>query len=125
MLFRSGEAARRGAAFARRSDLWSGLAEGEDLARRLASLSAEVEALEARALARRPEARRAHGSVRAALQNLRELGRWLSERPMGDLAGRTRAQALTLVGLELRWCYAAAGTRREDFERATQRSGPR
>lgn len=91
---------------------------------RLAELESEVRALEAW-VARRPEAARGDGpTVRRALDHLRRFGR-LAAAPLPDVEPETRLLLVRLLALELRWCYAAAGTDRDCFERAIGRTGAR
>lgn len=90
----------------------------------LAAVRAEVEALEAWAESR-PKAEQKDGNaIRQALDFLRTFGH-LSTLDFSSIPEEERVHLVTLLALEHRWCYAAAGTTRDAFKIAIGRTGAR
>jgi hypothetical protein len=87
-------------------------------------LTAEIETLEAWAGERTRRAQSEGAVIRQALEFLRTFGRVgaldFSVVPIED-----RAMLVSLLALEHRWCYAAAGTTRDVFKIAIGRTGAR
>ena len=90
----------------------------------LIELRAEVEALEAWAESRPRGEQRETGSIRQALDFLRRFGH-LSTLDFSSIPEEERGDLITLLALEHRWCYAAAGTTRDAFKIANGRTGAR
>ncbi len=90
-----------------------------------AEVERELERLEPWAAGRSPEERASGPTIRLALELLRRYGQLLAL-DYGDLSDdEHRAAVVAWLALEHRWCYAAAGTDRESFKRATGRFGAR
>ncbi|MBK6684843.1 MAG: hypothetical protein IPG45_10245 [Deltaproteobacteria bacterium] len=105
--------------------------EGQELGRAvsplsdfLAHLEAEVGALEAWAQGLEAKTRRGGPAIRQALEFLRTFGR-ITAFDFSSIPEEERAGLVTLLALEHRWCYAAAGTSRELFKAAIGRTGAR
>ena len=90
----------------------------------LIELRAEVEALEAWAESRPRGEQRDNASIRQALDFLRRFGH-LSTLDFSVIPEEERGDLITLLALEHRWCYAAAGTTRDAFKIAIGRTGAR
>lgn len=90
----------------------------------LIELRAEVEALEDWAESRPRGEQRDNGSIRQALDFLRRFGH-LSTLDFSSIPEEERGDLVTLLALEHRWCYAAAGTTRDVFKVAIGRTGAR
>lgn len=101
-----------------------GVDVGPQLEARLAIVRAEVETLEALVLERSPGERKNGASIRRALELLRRFGR-ASCLDLSVIEEPLRPLLVTWLALEHRWCYAAAGTDRRSFKRATGRTGAR
>lgn len=102
----------------------AGPGAGAPLARLAAALELEVRELEAWA-SRRPRAAQTDGAViRQALDFLRFFGR-LTVIDFSGVPDEDRDHLVTILALEHRWCYAAAGTTREAFKEAAGRTGAR
>ncbi|MEM6861071.1 MAG: hypothetical protein AAF627_10030 [Myxococcota bacterium] len=86
-------------------------------------LSEELAALEQAVLGADASTRVEPRRTRAALELLRLFGRRLAKRLPETPADRTELNLR--LRMEHRWCYAAAGTTRSDFDRATGRTGAR
>jgi hypothetical protein len=94
------------------------------LERLVTEVSEEVKGLEAWA-AKRPRQERESGpTIRRALELLRGFGR-MSALDFSSIPEEGRPLLVTWLALEHRWCYAAAGTDRAAFKRATGRTGAR
>ena len=98
--------------------------ENTPLQQYLIELKAEVEALEAWAESRPRPQQRENGSIRQALDFLRRFGH-LSTLDFSVIPEEERGDLITLLALEHRWCYAAAGTTRDAFKIAIGRTGAR
>lgn len=83
----------------------------------------EVAALEEWTSQRSAKERASPMSIRAALQFLKAWGRFAQTAPLTETPHRT--EMVQWLALEHRWCYAAAGTDRATFDRATGRTGAR
>lgn len=92
------------------------------LARYVNFVQAEVEALEMSAQAMTD--RQAGPTIRRALALLRTFGH-LTTLNFSSVPEEERGELVRLLALEHRFCYAAAGTTREDFKAATGRTGAR
>lgn len=90
----------------------------------LAVVRAEVEALEAWAESRPKTQQKDGGAIRQALDFLRTFGH-LSTLDFSSIPEEERMDLVTLLALEHRWCYAAAGTTRDAFKGAIGRTGAR
>jgi hypothetical protein len=90
----------------------------------LQRLRAEVAQREAVARRRPVHDRRSSAALRTCLLHLRAFGRLLAQ-DLDCVPDDHRPRLLELLQLEHRWCYAAAGTTREDFEVAKGRTGAR
>jgi hypothetical protein len=99
-------------------------AENTPLQQYLIELRAEVEALEAWAESRPRGEQRESSSIRQALDFLRRFGH-LSTLDFSSIPEEERGELVTLLSLEHRWCYAAAGTTRDAFKIAIGRTGAR
>ncbi len=89
----------------------------------LVALRAEVEALEDWAESR-GRLQRDNAAIRQALDFLRRFGH-LSTLDFSPIPEEERGELITLLSLEHRWCYAAAGTTRDAFKLAIGRTGAR
>lgn len=98
--------------------------ELEPLKAHVERVRAEVASLERWAAARAPAARADGPTTRRALELFRGFGR-LAVLDYSLLPDEARPLIVTWLALEHRWCYAAAGTDREAFKRATGRTGAR
>jgi hypothetical protein len=98
--------------------------ENTPLQQYLIELRAEVEALEAWAESRPRGEQRETASIRQALDFLRRFGH-LSTLDFSSIPEEERGDLITLLALEHRWCYAAAGTTRDAFKIAIGRTGAR
>lgn len=105
--------------------------EGQELGRPtsplvefLGHLQDEVEGLEVWAESLEPKARRGGPAIRQALEFLRTFGR-ITALDFSSIPEEERAGLVTLLALEHRWCYAAAGTSRGIFKAAIGRTGAR
>ena len=101
-----------------------GLGPTSPLAGFVAELGQEVGELEAWAGAQPPRHQRSGPVIRQALDFLRSFGR-LTTLDFSTVPEEDRPHLVTLLALEHRWCYAAAGTTREAFKLATGRTGAR
>jgi hypothetical protein len=97
---------------------------GSPLATFVRELGAEVDGLEAWVRAQPRAQQRAGAVIRQALDFLRDFGR-LTVLDFSSVPEEDRPHLVTLLALEHRWCYAAAGTTREAFKLATGRTGAR
>lgn len=87
-------------------------------------LRVEVEALEGWADRRGKRAHHEGATIRQALGFLRTFGRMMAL-DFTLLPIEERPALVTLLALEHRWCYAAAGTTRDAFKIAIGRTGAR
>ncbi len=94
------------------------------LSRYLQHLKAEVEALERWADARSTRLQKDGATIRRALEFLRTFGH-VTALDFSSIPIEERSGLVTLLALEHRWCYAAAGTTRGAFKVATGRTGAR
>ena len=88
------------------------------------SLQAEVQELETWASSRGKKAQRAGPTIRQALDFLKTFGR-LTTLDFSFVPLEERRLLVSLLALEHRWCYAAAGTTRDSFKSAVGRTGAR
>jgi hypothetical protein len=89
-----------------------------------ATLEAEVRELEAWTEGLEPKAKKDGSAIRQALELLRVFGR-ITALDFSTIPDEERTGLVTLLALEHRWCYAAAGTDREIFKIAIGRTGAR
>ncbi len=94
------------------------------LASFLPRLRREVEAVETWATGRGRRMHHDGAAIRQALHFLRTFGRIMSL-DFSDIPIEERDGLVTLLALEHRWCYAAAGTTRDAFKMAIGRTGAR
>lgn len=83
-----------------------------------------VHTLERRARARSESDRRSGATIRRTLELLRSYSRLLAS-DLSRIPEDRREPLLAILKLEHRYCYAAGGTTREDFEAAVGRTGAR
>lgn len=98
--------------------------DGTPLSRYIAMLDAEVAVLEAWATSRTNAEQTNGNTVRTALEWLRAFGR-MTVLDFSSIPDEERKDLVTLLALEHRWCYAAAGTTRDSFKLAIGRTGAR
>jgi hypothetical protein len=87
-------------------------------------LRVEVEALEGWADRRGKRAHHEGATIRQALGFLRTFGRMMAL-DFSEIPIEERPLLVSLLAMEHRWCYAAAGTTREAFKVAIGRTGAR
>lgn len=106
------------------SSLRLGLVDVDALAAYVDRVGAEVEDLEHWAQTRPAKDREDGASVRLALELLKGFAE-LGILSFVGVAEEDRSLLVRWLGLEHRWCYAAAGTDRKCFKRVTGRTGAR
>lgn len=101
-----------------------GSPEPSPLAGYLQDLRGEVELLESWANRRGKRSHHEGPTIRQALGFLRTFGRMMAL-DFSDFPIEERPFLVTMLALEHRWCYAAAGTTRDAFKIAIGRTGAR
>ncbi len=87
-------------------------------------LAMEVEALERWSLGRTRAQQKDQGCIRVALDFLKIFGR-ITALDFSSIPVEERALLVSVLALEHRWCYAAAGTTRQVFKVMIGRTGAR